>query len=146
MSRDRLGASAERVNWIVADVTTWQPIQTYDVWHDRAAFHFLTDPMTARHMPNAFAKRYVRVGTSSLELLRRMGQSTAAGCQLSVTIPRRLVPSLAHRSDLRRPDATTIGHLAAAINASSSVQFLKPQRMALMSETWVKSRHWIRAR
>ena len=44
MTRDRLGAHAERVNWIAADITTWQPTQTYEVWHDRAAFHFLTDP------------------------------------------------------------------------------------------------------
>jgi 2-polyprenyl-3-methyl-5-hydroxy-6-metoxy-1,4-benzoquinol methylase len=44
MTRDRLGAQAECVNWIAADVTTWQPTQAYDVWHDRAAFHFLTDP------------------------------------------------------------------------------------------------------
>jgi 2-polyprenyl-3-methyl-5-hydroxy-6-metoxy-1,4-benzoquinol methylase len=44
ITRDRLGAHAERVNWIAADVTTWQPTQSYEVWHDRAAFHFLTDP------------------------------------------------------------------------------------------------------
>jgi 2-polyprenyl-3-methyl-5-hydroxy-6-metoxy-1,4-benzoquinol methylase len=43
-SKDRVGAEAENVNWIVEDVTKWQPTQTYDVWHDRAAFHFLTDP------------------------------------------------------------------------------------------------------
>jgi SAM-dependent methyltransferase len=43
-SRDRLGNHAEYVNWIVADVTTWQPTQNYDLWHDRAAFHFLTEP------------------------------------------------------------------------------------------------------
>lgn len=43
-SRERLGIGAERINWIVADVTKWQPAQTYDVWHDRAAFHFLTEP------------------------------------------------------------------------------------------------------
>jgi hypothetical protein len=28
---------------VVADVTAWEPSQTYDLWHDRAAFHFLTD-------------------------------------------------------------------------------------------------------
>ncbi|KRR20027.1 class I SAM-dependent methyltransferase [Bradyrhizobium retamae] len=39
-----LGASAERVSWIVADATTWEPGRPYDIWHDRAAFHFLTDP------------------------------------------------------------------------------------------------------
>jgi len=31
------------VEWIVADVTTWEPQQVYDIWHDRAAFHFLTE-------------------------------------------------------------------------------------------------------
>lgn len=39
----RLGAQAARVQWIVADVTKWQPSQAFDVWHDRAAFHFLVD-------------------------------------------------------------------------------------------------------
>jgi hypothetical protein len=43
VSRDRLGSRAEFVNWVVGDVTTWQPQQNYGVWHDRAAFHFLTD-------------------------------------------------------------------------------------------------------
>lgn len=40
----RIGTAASTVDWIVADVTIWQPAKTYDVWHDRAAFHFLTDP------------------------------------------------------------------------------------------------------
>ena len=43
-TRKRIGAAAATVDWIVADATTWQPAKTYDVWHDRAAFHFLTDP------------------------------------------------------------------------------------------------------
>jgi trans-aconitate methyltransferase len=42
-ARERLGESALRVTWLVADVTTWQPSRTYDLWHDRAAFHFLTE-------------------------------------------------------------------------------------------------------
>jgi ubiquinone/menaquinone biosynthesis C-methylase UbiE len=36
-------ADQANVQWVVADVTTWQPQQIYDLWHDRAAFHFLTD-------------------------------------------------------------------------------------------------------
>ncbi len=43
-AKKRLGPAAASVDWIVADVTTWQPARSYDVWHDRAAFHFLTDP------------------------------------------------------------------------------------------------------
>ena len=42
-SRKRLGARADRVNWVEADVTQWQPDRTYAVWHDRAVFHFLTE-------------------------------------------------------------------------------------------------------
>jgi SAM-dependent methyltransferase len=42
MARSRLGEKAGRVQWIAADVTQWNPTQPYDIWHDRAAFHFLT--------------------------------------------------------------------------------------------------------
>ncbi|QOZ42547.1 SAM-dependent methyltransferase [Bradyrhizobium sp. CCBAU 53340] len=43
-TKQRIGTAASTVDWIVADATTWRPVKTYDVWHDRAAFHFLTDP------------------------------------------------------------------------------------------------------
>jgi trans-aconitate methyltransferase len=39
----RLGDGADRVQWVVSDVTTWEPPQRFDIWHDRAAFHFLTE-------------------------------------------------------------------------------------------------------
>jgi hypothetical protein len=38
----RLGDRAEHVQWLVADVRTWEPRRRYHVWHDRAVFHFLT--------------------------------------------------------------------------------------------------------
>jgi SAM-dependent methyltransferase len=43
-SRARLGVDGDDVDWIVADVTTWQPMRNYDIWHDRAALHFLNAP------------------------------------------------------------------------------------------------------
>jgi len=43
-AKARLGDAAQRVAWIVDDVTRWQPHRIYDIWHDRAAFHFLTAP------------------------------------------------------------------------------------------------------
>jgi SAM-dependent methyltransferase len=43
-SRTRLGAAGDSVDWVVADVTAWRPARTYDVWHDRAALHFLNAP------------------------------------------------------------------------------------------------------
>lgn len=44
VAQARLGARASGVRWIAADITTWQPDQTWPVWHDRAVLHFLTDP------------------------------------------------------------------------------------------------------
>jgi SAM-dependent methyltransferase len=42
-AKARLGSRADQVKWLVADVTTWGPQQVYDLWHDRATFHFLTE-------------------------------------------------------------------------------------------------------
>ena len=43
LARQRLGARANNVNWIEADITQAElPEQAYDLWHDRAVFHFLT--------------------------------------------------------------------------------------------------------
>ena len=55
-SKARLGTRAAHVQWVVADITTWEPSQTYDVWYDRAVLHFLTDPKDRA----AYAERVLR--------------------------------------------------------------------------------------
>jgi SAM-dependent methyltransferase len=52
-ARRRLGAKARQVEWVVADITEYAPDRQFAVWHDRAAFHFLTDPVDR--------ERYVQV-------------------------------------------------------------------------------------
>lgn len=42
-AKQRLGDRAAEVNWIISDVTEFKPEVEYDFWHDRAAFHFLTE-------------------------------------------------------------------------------------------------------
>ncbi|HEU5399615.1 MAG TPA: class I SAM-dependent methyltransferase [Gammaproteobacteria bacterium] len=41
-SRARLDTAKDSVHWVVADITRWRPERRYRLWHDRAAFHFLT--------------------------------------------------------------------------------------------------------
>lgn len=60
-ARARLGKRAERVRWIVGDVTEGRELGMFDVWHDRAAFHFLTEPDDRRSYAG-FARRTVREG------------------------------------------------------------------------------------
>jgi trans-aconitate methyltransferase len=42
-SRARMGSRSAQVEWFRADVTQWDPPHQWDLWHDRAALHFLTD-------------------------------------------------------------------------------------------------------
>lgn len=41
-AKQRLGKNAEKINWIVSDITEFSSDKKFDCWHDRAAFHFLT--------------------------------------------------------------------------------------------------------
>jgi len=61
VAQQRLGPRSKQVSWIAADITTAKlPAQTYDMWHDRAVFHFLTDP--------ADRATYVRQVASSVKI------------------------------------------------------------------------------
>jgi SAM-dependent methyltransferase len=61
VARHRLGARAESVEWIVGDVAEVDDIGRFDIWHDRAAFHFLLDD-AARRRYARLAERTVPVG------------------------------------------------------------------------------------
>ncbi|WP_144281005.1 class I SAM-dependent methyltransferase [Chryseobacterium echinoideorum] len=42
-AQNRLGEKSKLVQWVVTDITEFNPTEKYDLWHDRAVFHFLTD-------------------------------------------------------------------------------------------------------
>lgn len=50
--RQRLGATAAAIEWFETDVTQFRPSYAYDIWHDRAVFHFLTDADERRQYVN----------------------------------------------------------------------------------------------
>jgi SAM-dependent methyltransferase len=71
-AKARLGDGGAGVEWVVADVTTWEPSQTYDLWHDRATFHFLTNASDrsayVRHLKKAVRSGgHVIIGTFALD-------------------------------------------------------------------------------
>lgn len=64
-TRARLGEAGAAVAWIAGDATEWTPPKTYDVWHDRAAFHFLTEAADrAAYMERL--RRALRVGGAAI--------------------------------------------------------------------------------
>ncbi|MBK9980882.1 MAG: methyltransferase domain-containing protein [Saprospiraceae bacterium] len=67
-AKRRLGSKASKVNWITSDVTTFHPSGSYDCWHDRATFHFLTssqDVNTYLNTAKQAVSGYMIIGTFS---------------------------------------------------------------------------------
>ncbi|HRI20558.1 MAG TPA: class I SAM-dependent methyltransferase [Panacibacter sp.] len=67
-AKQRLGDNAHKINWVVADITEFEPDTTFDVWHDRATFHFLTTrKQVAKYMEIArkSVNGFLTIGTFS---------------------------------------------------------------------------------
>ncbi|MGC4234597.1 MAG: class I SAM-dependent methyltransferase [Niabella sp.] len=67
-AKERLGKKSGKVKWIVSDITSFRPPTTYDVWHDRATFHFLTTREQVSHylsIAGQSVSGYMAIGTFS---------------------------------------------------------------------------------
>lgn len=58
-AKSRLGSKADKVKWIVSDITHFEPTERYAIWHDRAVFHFLTQPSDI--------EKYTKTAAAALE-------------------------------------------------------------------------------
>lgn len=54
--KKRLGENQKKVKWITADITDFNPEYKYDLWHDRAVFHFLTAHNDRKKYINSMGK------------------------------------------------------------------------------------------
>lgn len=67
-AKKRLGNKAKKINWIVSDIIDFEPETTFDIWHDRATFHFLTtNEQVAKYMYTArkAVSGFLTIGTFS---------------------------------------------------------------------------------
>jgi SAM-dependent methyltransferase len=67
-AKARLGEVAQKVTWIESDINDFHPTETYDFWHDRAAFHFLTaaQPIARYAQIVAAHAHHIVIGTFSV--------------------------------------------------------------------------------
>ncbi|HEX3023614.1 MAG TPA: class I SAM-dependent methyltransferase [Chitinophagaceae bacterium] len=54
-AKKRLGNNSAKIKWIVADAANFKPTEQYDFWHDRAAFHFLTQEEEIKNYINTIS-------------------------------------------------------------------------------------------
>lgn len=98
----RLGPRAQEVVWLEADVTrVFLPFNAYDVWHDRAVFHFLTDPEDrARYV--ATAATALRPGGALIVATFALdGPTRCSGLEVARYSPEGLVREFGHEFALR---------------------------------------------
>lgn len=84
ISQQALGVALARVGaapvtWVVADFREWQPDRTFDVWHDRASYHFLTDANDQRRYWELVHSSVPRGGHVVLGVFAEDGPETCSG-------------------------------------------------------------------
>ncbi len=79
-AKKRLGKKAKKINWVVSDITDFKPQNKFDVWHDRATFHFLTSAeQVAKYMDTA--RRSV-TGFMTIGTFSTTGPSKCSGLEI----------------------------------------------------------------
>uniref|UniRef100_UPI0030C81B36 class I SAM-dependent methyltransferase n=1 Tax=Yeosuana marina TaxID=1565536 RepID=UPI0030C81B36 len=81
-AKQRLRNQANKVKWIVADVAVFLPPETYDFWHDRAAFHFLTEEESINNYIETTQKYLNKNGTLVIGTFSENGPQKCSGLDI----------------------------------------------------------------
>lgn len=83
-ARHRLGAQADKVTWLETDILKAKlPQRIYDLWHDRAVFHFLTEPEDRRRYVNVVKEAVKPGGHVIVATFASDGPERCSGLQVS---------------------------------------------------------------
>ncbi len=81
-AKQRLGDKAKEVKWIVADAASFKPTEQYDFWHDRAAFHFLTDDKEINNYINTIRQSITPEGVLVIGTFSEQGPKKCSGIEI----------------------------------------------------------------
>ena len=79
----RLGENANKVSWIVCDISKFEPTEKYDFWHDRAAFHFLTDKEDISRYISTVNKAITTNGILTIGTFSESGPKKCSGIEIT---------------------------------------------------------------
>ncbi len=107
-AKQRLGERAKNVTWIVADAAAFTPSEKYDIWHDRAAFHFLTEEADISNYLQT-ARQYIRAqGVLVIGTFSEQGPKKCSGIAIrqysETSLPERL------KGDFEKIECKTVDH------------------------------------
>jgi len=81
-AKERLGDKAKNVKWIVADAANFKPAEKYDFWHDRAAFHFLTDEQEISNYLETAEQNLNSTGVLVIGTFSEQGPAKCSGLEI----------------------------------------------------------------
>lgn len=81
-AKNRLGARASQIRWVVADVTANPELGSFDVWHDRAVFHFLTTPKDQAAYATLLTRTVVAGGHAVIATFALDGPQECSGLEV----------------------------------------------------------------
>ncbi|MEO5777338.1 MAG: methyltransferase [Flavobacterium sp.] len=81
-AKKRLGDKAHLVHWIVSDITEFEPEVTFDFWHDRAVFHFLTNEDSINKYVAIIGKAINKEGNFLLGTFSENGPLKCSGLEI----------------------------------------------------------------
>lgn len=81
--KKRLGTNAEKVKFIVSDILDFHPTETYDLWHDRASFHFLTEQNQIKAYANLVSNAIAKNGKMVIGTFSENGPKKCSGLDIT---------------------------------------------------------------
>jgi hypothetical protein len=113
-AQTRLGPWALQVHWYSTDVLGWEPPRTYGLWHDRAVFHFLTDPADRDRYRRVLRRALIPGGYVVIGTFAADGPTHCSGLPTSRYAPDQLAAEFADFRvvrELREEHHTPAGHI-----------------------------------
>ncbi len=81
--KTRLGTKADKVTFIVADILDFMPTESYDFWHDRASFHFLTEQNQIEKYASLVSKAIAKNGKMVIGTFSENGPKKCSGLDIT---------------------------------------------------------------
>jgi ubiquinone/menaquinone biosynthesis C-methylase UbiE len=81
-AKKRLGYKANKVHWIVSDITEFNTATKFDFWHDRAVFHFLTDAISIEKYVTLVGRAIAENGNFLLGTFSENGPIKCSGLEI----------------------------------------------------------------
>lgn len=82
-AKKRLGTNSSLVEWVVSDISKFIPKKKYDLWHDRAAFHFLTESNEIKHYIRSTESHIKQNGNLIIGTFSENGPLKCSGIQIT---------------------------------------------------------------